>query len=514
MYIFDCLYGKMEFEKKIYLCMLTPEMQRLREIRLGNINSLFLTGSANINRFEHSLGTAYLAQNNFEHNLMSNGKKDKKIFILAALFHDLANGPFGHAYEYIQQKQGFIPEMNINTVIFGDLTGSHGKTAILEPIYMGQLNRIRNILGREEITKICEIIGGKNPQYSKLISDDIDIDNIDNVFRMAFHMGIRFNIEAPMHLARGLLCQNGKVIFKDEVVQYINEWYKVRAKVYNFLLYNPQDFAAKCMLAEAMDLVIKTNSGKIRWYYTDDELIKTIKDIGEIWTYCELKIKYIENKTYSLENIGAELLNCNKTKDVLQQCFNIHVPPSADVRTRKQEDTITIEYYNTIYNYRDNALYKQTKVCINTPQIVTRLMTGDLYQCIAIFRTKDISCYDLFTDLSSRQMLENECNAFLEEMFGDKANLISFHVILDKNKTNRQLSIRLLSGNDILIGQSTNYVIIGTFLKSPVFGLAKGKKINENKREKLQENIGIFLRRKNIQDLEACKLYEEVKCVE
>ena len=61
MYIYDCLYGKMEFNKKVIRCILTPEMQRLREVRLGNINSLFLTGSANINRFEHSVGTAYLA---------------------------------------------------------------------------------------------------------------------------------------------------------------------------------------------------------------------------------------------------------------------------------------------------------------------------------------------------------------------------------------------------------------------------------------------------------------------
>lgn len=64
MYIFDCLYGKIEFEDKVYQCMLTPEMQRLREVRLGNVNSIFLTGSANINRFEHSIGTAYLAQVN------------------------------------------------------------------------------------------------------------------------------------------------------------------------------------------------------------------------------------------------------------------------------------------------------------------------------------------------------------------------------------------------------------------------------------------------------------------
>lgn len=66
MYIWDALYGKIEFSSLVYKCMLTPEVQRLREVRLCNINSLCLTGSSNINRFEHSVGTAYLAAVNAE----------------------------------------------------------------------------------------------------------------------------------------------------------------------------------------------------------------------------------------------------------------------------------------------------------------------------------------------------------------------------------------------------------------------------------------------------------------
>ena len=81
MYIYDCLYGEMDFDKIVYQCMLTPEMQRLREVRLGNINSLFLTGSANINRFEHSVGTAYLAKINVEYNNKQLTKQEKNKLI-------------------------------------------------------------------------------------------------------------------------------------------------------------------------------------------------------------------------------------------------------------------------------------------------------------------------------------------------------------------------------------------------------------------------------------------------
>ena len=68
MYIYDALYGKIEFSSLIWKCMMTPEVQRLREVRLCNINSLCITGSSNTNRFEHSVGTAFLAQYNVQHN--------------------------------------------------------------------------------------------------------------------------------------------------------------------------------------------------------------------------------------------------------------------------------------------------------------------------------------------------------------------------------------------------------------------------------------------------------------
>lgn len=54
----NALYGKIEFSALVYKCMLSPEVQRLREVRLCNINSLCITGSSNTNRFEHSVGTA------------------------------------------------------------------------------------------------------------------------------------------------------------------------------------------------------------------------------------------------------------------------------------------------------------------------------------------------------------------------------------------------------------------------------------------------------------------------
>ena len=96
MYIWDALYGKIEFDSLTIKCMMSPEVQRLREVRLCNINSLCLTGGANVNRFEHSVGTAYLAIININSILQRHiaDEQEKQNFVIAALLHDVANGPF------------------------------------------------------------------------------------------------------------------------------------------------------------------------------------------------------------------------------------------------------------------------------------------------------------------------------------------------------------------------------------------------------------------------------------
>ena len=187
MYIWDALYGKIEFSPLVYKCMFSPEVQRLREVRLCNINSLCITGSSNINRFEYSIGTAYLASINIEslgQKHLGLGKKEKEIFIIAALLHDVANGPFGHSYEYIMEKKGFVPEQGLEDV-FTDVvsvgTGAHKNSSPFETIFFGKLRALTSILSSEQKVEITQIIAGKHP-LSKLISNAIDLDNIDNVF--------------------------------------------------------------------------------------------------------------------------------------------------------------------------------------------------------------------------------------------------------------------------------------------------------------------------------------------
>jgi len=239
---------------------MSPEIQRLREVRLCNINSLCITGSSNVSRFEHSIGTAFLALMNVESSSQRHlniCKKDKKIFVISALLHDVANGPFGHSYEYIKAKQGFVPEKGLIDVLSFEGSGINKVTHKFSPIYFGKLKTLNNILDDYQKSEISKIISGKH-YLSSMISSSIDLDNIDNVFRMAYHMGLSFNKEAPIKLAQYMYISTERgIVFKREAETYLNEWFEVRKRVYKFLLLNPQEFAGKYMLTEAMDILFE-----------------------------------------------------------------------------------------------------------------------------------------------------------------------------------------------------------------------------------------------------------------
>lgn len=107
-------------------------------------------------------------------------------------------------------------------------------------------------------------------------------------------MGLRFAKEAPLRLAQNMYIADGNVRFKREAEPYLNEWLEVRKRVYKFLLLNPQEFAGKYMLTEAMDILFECTSGNkardkdnkpvfIEWYYTDYELMTELEGLTEVW---------------------------------------------------------------------------------------------------------------------------------------------------------------------------------------------------------------------------------------
>lgn len=538
MYIWDALYGKIEFSPLVYKCMLSPEVQRLREVRLCNINSLCITGSSNTNRFEHSVGTAYLAAINIETAVQKHlklTKKEKETFIIAALLHDVANGPFGHSYEYIMEKKGFIPEQGLGDVL-GDVVstgiGAHKNSSPFETIFFGKLRALTSILNGSQKEEVSQIIAGCHP-LSKIISDSIDLDNIDNVFRMAYHMGLDFRKEAPIKLAESMFIENGSVVFLQEAKTYLEEWYLVRQRVYKFLLLNPQEFAGKYMLTEAMDILFecisqgKAEGRDIKWNYTDYQLMEEL-DL--------LKEKWLKRKTLLLENVDAKVvaeIKGEESKEEQRSLLKEYLEGltlTVSIKEKgktgesnklllsenfsyeiEEDGTATIKNRNMDFEISGSKLYKVVNIRYNTSQIISRLMTGDLYQCLMILETPDVSKYGNFLEYSKRITLEDELEAKIRASKDFSRLSIGLHPILDINKTERQLRVLFKDMADpVVIGNTASKkLLIGVFIKNEPYGLRHAKFSLGSKQNKLIDIVTEYFASYFENGAKVVPLYEE-----
>jgi len=279
--IIDALYGhiSLDIEKE---ALVVPELQRLRSIRLCNVNSPYITGGDGLNRFEHAIGTAYLAQEIVKDRKIE--QIDRDAFVLAALYHDIVTASFGHSLEYLfESVTGDEYEHSNIWLMF--LSGRTIQTS--RPIYYGYKFSLNTVVDHKIIEKISKILSGKH-ELSKFIANDIDIDNIDNVYRFAYHIGIKFDPEIPLILSKSLKYYDGSIIVDDRLVGFLSNWFKIRERLYIYLLENVGEFSAKALLERAFIESIKEEIISVDdWILTDFEILQVMfKDGNKVTRDC------------------------------------------------------------------------------------------------------------------------------------------------------------------------------------------------------------------------------------
>lgn len=274
----DPLYGEVALPSEVWEVSKAPEVQRLREVRMCNINSLALTGAGGVHRFEHSLGTAWLAQENADAGRSRFEGDDRRTLMLAALLHDVGSAGFGHSVEYILKDEGFRHDdlMAFSQDQKSEL-GYEYKIADLEPIFFGQARTLHHLLDDSELRRISSLVGGSG-RLGPLISGSIDLDNIDNVYRLAYHMGLWSGGSAPVDLARALSVDDAGLRIDAAQVDLLDHWRSVRAELYTWLLLDEDEFAAKAMLERALHSAHVHSGRSFRWRDVDYELMLKLRD--------------------------------------------------------------------------------------------------------------------------------------------------------------------------------------------------------------------------------------------
>lgn len=509
-YIFDCLYGNIYFPPEIYEIINVPELQRLREVRLCNINSLSITGSSNTNRYEHSLGTCFLALKCMEEIEKENPFIDNQTkinFLRAALLHDIANAPFGHSLEYIMAQDGFDPEEGFRSAVEGLNSRSNFKykTVSHESVFMGLPRTLAKFLNEDDIDEIGKNVRGEG-RFGKLLCGIIDLDNIDNVYRMAYHMGIIGKTDAPLKLAKSIRIVNNDIIFTDDAIPLLWDWYYTREKMYKLLLLNPDEFSGKCMLTECIDCVSISGENYLVWNDTDYEMIQKLKQKSAV----SINVKHFLKKINIVnQSSNIELLN------ILGNYLNQELKLSNILK--EGSGFLKAKFNNVIYEIESNdnqvEIYRNIEKKVEISDIITRLMCGELYGCVGIYETNKNEHYESFLNANTRFMMEIDAKDTIKNLH--KMSLdIAFHSIRDNNKTKRRLEIETLSGNNFIIGESTDCLLIGAFIKNKAFSTFK-LEVEENiYMERIETSIYEFLSLK-LKDklLKRIKLYDEYKSI-
>ena len=288
----DPLYGRLDFPPEIWELRDLPIIQRLRHVRLSNIDSVDLPGIANLSRYEHVLGTCHLAG---MMPLLRKVPNDTALLIqAAAMTHDWGIPPFGHLVEEAAQYlSNDYPLHELKLARQYDLSTRDAGGADQQLLYGRETGLTRwfsKAFGdgwRDKEKQLTSMIKGEG-RYGQCIAGTVDLDNLDNVVRVAFHMGLEVRRTLPEEVASCIVDVNEtcEVVFDSNAVPFLEEWVRLRWKVYGRLMLSPTDFVGKTMLIVAAYRAFEEGSlvAALDWKKTDIDFVGALlkSDVDDV----------------------------------------------------------------------------------------------------------------------------------------------------------------------------------------------------------------------------------------
>ncbi|KAF0536927.1 HD phosphohydrolase domain-containing protein [Gigaspora margarita] len=294
----DPIHGYMEFDDLVIKFIDTPQFQRLKEIKqLGS--AYFVYPGASHNRFEHSLGTAYLAQK-FTKILQQKGagnshyaERDLKCVTLAALCHDLGHGPFSHVFDQLVVPK-LIPDtkwkhengsiMMLEDILI-ELRKTEGDSLKLNE---NEENLIKALILGKYKSESAGIEIGNMPKYLFDIvnneDNSVDVDKFDYLNRDCYNLGMKSLFDSSRLMQFSCVIDDSIAYYHKEcfsIYEMFHTRYSMHKKVYNHRVSR----AINYMIADALvkadpyfkikDAIINKNAKE--YIKLNDSILSTIE---------------------------------------------------------------------------------------------------------------------------------------------------------------------------------------------------------------------------------------------
>lgn len=296
--IIDPIYGHVKITELEHLIINTPEMARLRHIQQLGLAELAFPG-ANHTRFEHSMGTLFIADK-IARALGLSQEEITKVR-LAALLHDTGHCAFSHVVESVLKRNPqYQPVINGKNLLNHEMftkyiisNSFHTKPEIAEKI-----EKPKSFF--EEIAHIAtgDADAVSKPYLAQIISNDIDADRIDFLLRDSYHTGVELGLVDLDQIIGSLSLSNGRIILggslsydEDMALTAAESMLIARAHHYSAIIHNPKTQGARVMLLHALENALKNyeKSGndvralnsKFFTSYIDSDILNFIEANGE-----------------------------------------------------------------------------------------------------------------------------------------------------------------------------------------------------------------------------------------
>jgi len=409
------IWGSIKIEDNYQKIIETKEFQELK-----NKNQLGLNTNigATHTRYEHSIGTYYLAKKLIDickckfSNTLVITKEDEDAIKLTALLHDLGHGVYSHVSE--KHLKGSHENRTVETIENKD----------------SEINKtIRMYFGDEVINKIVYLINlkenikkeNKDEEIDllfivkKLLSGGIDIDRIDYIFRDSLHTKGEYNDFSSILESIDLefIDNSLEVVFDDNATYTIANFFNKR-----FELYDTCYVEAKTLIIEQVfKRFLKSTNTKITWDTSEIEMNEIIKNnlINEdiiIRRYAEIMSKKNIDENFVLK----EFTNKNEYDVFITQLYEMY--PFLN-----NNDIVLLSSANiSIYN-------KNNKILINKDGIikdiieVSKILNSDLNKEKYVVSIDLVILKELLIKNSIEEQTINEIIKYISEYFGNKIEM-------------------------------------------------------------------------------------------
>ncbi len=252
-----------------------PVLLRLRGVNLLGAMG-FLRQATGLSRYEHSLGSAELA-NKFLSNC-DIPDEDRVTVLLAALLHDVGHPPFSHSTELSLYQMFYRYHSGQIGLMLRNHTSSYPTRTSIEQIITN------STLGGPSVFRgVLKVLRAMNSNRSvgehiyDTLTGPINVDTLDAISRAASALGLS-SVDPGEIIGTLRYDPSEGILVNRDALHLLEDFWRLKKEIYQRHIFNLRNQAIEAMVNRAVSVAYEGKRRKTPFYFlTDEQLIDVLR---------------------------------------------------------------------------------------------------------------------------------------------------------------------------------------------------------------------------------------------